>query len=229
MAEFHFIEDYEKHIKSLKKSYPIDEAMSLAVGGDYERIGQILVDILSYAGLRDGMSVIDFGCGSGRAAKAISSRYQIELTGFDVVQDLLDYAALVCPKNYRFFLNRSLKIPAETNSTDMVFAFSVFTHLLHEETYLYLEEISRILKTDGTLVFSFLEFKMPTHWAVFDNTVKLQKESNKPHLNMFIERNQIQAFADHMNFDIQEFVDGTRALSDKGALGQSIAILRSKR
>lgn len=32
MAEFHFVEDYETYVRRLISSYPIDEAMSLALG-----------------------------------------------------------------------------------------------------------------------------------------------------------------------------------------------------
>jgi len=46
MAQFHFIEDYERHVAHLIKKYPIDEAMSLAIGGSYQEIGTIEADIL---------------------------------------------------------------------------------------------------------------------------------------------------------------------------------------
>ena len=41
MAEFHFVKDYVKLVRRLKWKHPIDEAMSIAVGGDYERISDI--------------------------------------------------------------------------------------------------------------------------------------------------------------------------------------------
>src|SRR5258708_7287860 len=45
-----------------------DEAMSLAVGGEFEAIGLIERDLLIFIGLpRDGY-VVDVGCGSGRLA-----------------------------------------------------------------------------------------------------------------------------------------------------------------
>ena len=59
MAQFHFVEDYERHVAQLIEKYPIDEAMSLAVGGSYHEIGAIEADILRYTGLKDAMSLID--------------------------------------------------------------------------------------------------------------------------------------------------------------------------
>lgn len=33
MAQFHYVEDYERLVSELISKHPIDEAMSLAVGG----------------------------------------------------------------------------------------------------------------------------------------------------------------------------------------------------
>src|SRR6202044_2186977 len=181
MAQFHFVEDYERHVAQLIEKYSIDEAMSLAVGGSYQKIGTIEADILRYAGLTNGMSVVDLGCGSGRLASALGQSMNIEFTGIDIIQSLLDYAKTKTPNNYRFLLHRELNIPAPSNQTDFVSAFSVFTHLLHAETYIYLKDIKRILKKGGKLVFSFLEFSLEAHWAIFEATVDAQKNhSNLP-------------------------------------------------
>jgi len=136
MAEFHFVEDYENHVRSL---IAIDEAMSLAVGGQYKEFGAIERAVLQYAGLKNGMSLIDLGCGSGRLASELSGRMKIEYLGIDIIQELLTYAQSKSDEAYRFVVNRALNIPSSDSSADMVSAFSVFTHLLHAETYLYLE------------------------------------------------------------------------------------------
>ena len=52
MAEFHFVEDYERHVARLLEQHSEDEAMSLAVGGSYAEFGVIEADILVYAGLK---------------------------------------------------------------------------------------------------------------------------------------------------------------------------------
>jgi SAM-dependent methyltransferase len=127
MAQFHFVEDYEAHVAGLLKSRQLDQAMSLAEGGSYREIGQIEEQIVRYAGLQDGMSLIDLGCGSGRLAHVLSESIKIEYLGTDVVQALLDYAKSKCAKNYKFKLHRELSIPAAKKSADTICAFSVFT------------------------------------------------------------------------------------------------------
>jgi len=97
MTNFHFVDDYERHVDHLIRNHPLPEAMSLAVGGCYEEFSVILAEVLVQNGLRDGMSLVDLGCGSGRAVKGISKRVKIGYLGTDVVKRLLDYAATVCP------------------------------------------------------------------------------------------------------------------------------------
>lgn len=223
MAKFHFVEDYERHIKKLVKAHDLDEAMSLAVGGGYERIGHIQADLLLKFGLRNNMILADVGCGSGRTATAVSKVVDINYEGFDVVKRLLDYAATKCPSHYQFILNRDIHLPSTDERYDMVCAFSLFTHLLHEETFVYLGDMFRTLKPGGKVVFSFLEFAMESHWRVFEGTADAMLQSKRPHLNMFIERNVIEVMADKIGFCKPIFIDATTPLSPHGAMGQSLA------
>lgn len=227
MAQFHFVEDYERHVARLIKRHPIDEAMSLAVGGNYDEIGGIEDEILAHAGLTDGARVVDFGCGSGRLAAAMARNRDVDYLGIDVVEALLAYARGRCPAHYRFRLNRALTLPVETGSVDMIAAFSVFTHLLQTETYLYLEDMIRCLRPGGTVVCSFLELAAPNAWHAFHETVEQQRISMVPNLNMFLERSQIALFAERLGYRAVAFVDAAAAPWPSGLpLGQSVAILR---
>ncbi len=229
MAEFHFVEDYERHVRDLLQAHPLDKAMSLAVGGDYEKVGAIELAILRHAGLVDGMSLIDLGCGSGRLADALGREMRLEYLGTDIVQSLLDYARTKTPANYRFALHRDLSLPAEDASADMVSAFSVFTHLLHEESFLYLQDGWRTLRRGGRIVFSFLEFASPAHWAVFQRMLDERRSSARSPLNTFIDRDAIRVWAKHLSYEVECLIDGTQAPWKGTALGQSIAILRKPR
>lgn len=227
MAKFHFVEDYERHVDGLIEKYPIDEAMSRAVGGDFERVGGMLLNMLNHAGLTGDMSVFDLGCGSGRLASALDkSGTSIQYTGTDVVQKLLDYAADRAPAHYRFINHPQLSLPVEDESIDIACAFSVFTHLLHHETYAYLRDMRRALKTGGKAVFSFLEFGDPGHWNVFQNLVgQLDRYGEVKHIDMFIERSVIERWSEDLGFSAS-FVNGGDRPNGADPLGQSVAILR---
>ena len=225
MAQFHFVEDYERLIAHLVATHPIDEAMALAVGGGpYDIFGQMESDILRAAGMSDGMHVVDLGCGSGRLAAALHASANVSYTGIDIVQALLDYAQSRAPR-YAFKLHRGLSIPLPDDSADLVSAFSLFTHLLQAETYLYLEESVRILRPGGKVVFSFLEFAEPKHWAIFEATRNAARDSTGDHLNMFMERSAISLWAGKLGLVAETFHD-SNAKWGGHELGQSIAVLR---
>jgi SAM-dependent methyltransferase len=226
MAQFHFVEDYERHVSHLLTHHPIDEAMSLAVGGDYDHIGKVERSVLRQMGLVDGMFVIDLGCGSGRLAHALGREFTIDYLGIDIVASLLDYAKTKSPPNFRFLMHRELTLPENDNTADIICAFSLFTHLLHTESYIYLEEMRRVLKPGGKIIFSFLEFAAPEHWAVFDATLAAQRITSTPHLNMFTERNVIDVWCAHLGLRREAFIDAADPRWDGDSLGQAVAILR---
>ncbi|MBB5508169.1 class I SAM-dependent methyltransferase [Paraburkholderia atlantica] len=228
MAQFHFVEDYERYVNDLVEKYPIDEAMARAVGGGhYDGIGRIELNILKHAGLQSGMAVFDLGCGSGRLATALGdSGMDIRYIGTDVVQALLDYARTKSPAHYQFIRHAQLSIPKEDESLDIFCAFSVFTHLLHHETYRYLEDAHRALKPGGLAVFSFLEYADPAHWDVFEYTLDKQKKGEEIPLNMFIERNVIEKLAEQTGFTVSQFLNGWDRVNDGDPLGQSVCVLK---
>lgn len=226
MAKFHFVKDYERHVAQLVATHPIDEAMSLAVGGSYTEVGRIEADILAYAGLSDGMSVFDLGCGSGRLGVGLAQRFNIRFTGTDVVQQLLDYARRKCPAHYQFKKHCELSIPMVDSSVDIASAFSVFTHLLHEETFIYLEDMRRVLRPGGKIVLSHVEFAAAHQWPVFAATVQQKKTAVRAPLNMFIECSAILVWARHLGLEVVETINGSLHPWGDQPLGQSIAILQ---
>lgn len=232
---------YERHVRQIKTQRDLDGAMRHAVGGEFEAYGIVERELLRYYGLLPEHYLVDVGCGSGRLAKPLGSYSTGPYLGTDVVAELVDYARGLCARpEWRFETVTGLTIPEEAERADMVCFFSVFTHLLHEQTYLYLEEAKRVLKPGGRIVFSFLEFSMPVHWAVFEKTVEDARCSREHPLNVFIERSAIGTWASHLGMEILDVRDGTdrfvplphpvslesgEVLEGLGNLGQSICVL----
>jgi ubiquinone/menaquinone biosynthesis C-methylase UbiE len=118
---------------------PRDEAMQIAVRGDFDAIGGIELALLRVYGLGSDGYLIDVGCGSGRLAKPLSAYLRGRFSGFDLVSDLVEYAReTVRPPDWRFETISHISIPEPDGCADMVCFFSVFTHLLHEHSYRYL-------------------------------------------------------------------------------------------
>jgi SAM-dependent methyltransferase len=196
------IRRYERTVASIIKYKP-DEAMELAVGGGFEQMGKLIADTLERVGLRDGSSVIDLGCGSGRLASELGRRFpNLTYLGTDILQPLLDHAVKLSPPHFRFVLHKDISIPAPDASADFCIAFSVFTHLLHEHSFLYLEDAVRVVRPGGTIVFSFLESE--NHWGQFEQSLKEQKLPDWP-LTMFIERPMIESWAKHLNLKVKGY------------------------
>jgi SAM-dependent methyltransferase len=239
--KFNLQQAYETWVDRTKGALPHEAAMQRAIGGEFEAFGIIQVEILRHYGLASTGSVIDVGCGSGRTAIPLSKDHRGPYLGVDLVKDLVDHARAHCARpDWKFKVVSGLTIPAPDQSADMVCFFSVFTHLLHEQSYLYLQEARRTLKPGGRIVLSFLEFRMASHWTIFANTVEDARRADEHPLNVFIDRDALHAWAAHLGLAVVDIRDGDQpfvplpvpvtldsgAVMDKlGHLGQSICVL----
>ena len=218
---------YQQHFDSLKENLDTAQAAELAVGGRFDEIGKIELEILKENELTRDMFVIDVGCGSGRLTKQLANFGVSKYLGTDILPELLEHARKFTPNNdWTLSEVNNLIIPAEDGIADFVCFFSVFTHLLHEQTFLYLKEAKRVLKQNGKIIFSFLEFAVPSHWIVFETNLG-HYENN--HLNMFIEQNTIKLWAMKLGLSIQSITrgDNNQIINDiegDKSLGQSIAV-----
>jgi SAM-dependent methyltransferase len=198
MGKLNLVKRYQKYVQSLGRG---DRAMEYAVGGDFEVIGVLERAILIQYGLQPNDYVIDVGCGSGRLAKPLSAYLHGPYLGIDVVRKLVDHArALVDRPDWRFETTGGIKIPERDDAADMVCFFSVFTHVLHEQSYTYLREARRVPKPGGRAVFSFLEFAVPAHWPLFENAVA-HIGGQRP-LTVFLDQDAIDAWGAHLHLSI---------------------------
>ena len=234
---------YSNLVKSLKNSHETDRAMELAVGGDFKPFGALELETLKHFGLKEDSYVIDVGCGSGRLAKPLSSYLKGPYLGIDIVPELVEHAKTIVGRpDWRFAVAEGLRIPEKDGVADFVCFFSVFTHLLLEQTYVYLQEAKRVLKPGGRVVFSFVDLSVPDHWQVFEFTVADLEVNSQP-LNMFFGEDAIRAWARHLELDVHAIQRGDEpyvpltepivfesgaVIENLGTLGQSVGVLQKK-
>jgi SAM-dependent methyltransferase len=244
MDKLDFKESYSRLVESFKQAHGNEQAMKLAVGGEFEAMGFLELETLKHLGLKEDSYLIDVGCGSGRLAKPLAEYLTGKYLGIDIVSELVDHARqFVGRPDWRFELAKGLSIPEEDATADMVCFFSVFTHLLHEQTYVYLQDAKRVLKPGGRIVFSFLDFTIPGHWPAFESNVGDLGINFQP-LNMFISKDAIPVWAEHLGLRVQVIEDGDKpfvplsqpvvfesgAVAEKiGSIGQSICVLQKVR
>ena len=229
---------YREKTQHLLLTKPVKAAMSLAIGGEFDAIGQLERALLEHLGLGADSFLVDVGCGSGRLAvqlKGVPCSY----TGIDVVEDLLNYARATCKRpDWKFAEAVGFSIPEADGVADFVCFFSVITHLSHADAFRYLRDAARVLRPGGKIVISFLEFKIPAHWAVFAQL--LDEGSEHQVLNQFISRDALGAWATHLNLEVDCIHDGDTphipianditmengtVMTGMGYLGQSVCVL----
>jgi ubiquinone/menaquinone biosynthesis C-methylase UbiE len=214
-------------VRTLMSEMPHDQAMEVAIGGGFELYGGIQMATLRHYGLPQDGYLIDVGCGSGRLARPLSKWLTGRYLGIDLVPELLAHARKLADRpDWRFELIDDIGIPEADGQADMVCFFSVLTHLLHEQSYLYLEEARRVLKPGGAIVFSFLEFAEPGHMPVFRATVKEARLRSRHPLNVFVDRAAIAAWAGELDMIVEEIRAGGDLIVPEGAQGQATCVLR---
>jgi SAM-dependent methyltransferase len=213
---WHSVRSYEALVARKRRMHKGDHdmAMMASIGAlsreEFISQGDGHVAVLVHNGLRDGMSVYDLGCGSGRTAMALQrSGWQGSYKGADIVGSLVDYLKSKCP-GYAAVVHRDLSIEAPDSSVDMIFHWSVFTHLYPEECYLYMEDSFRALKPGGKLVFSFLEMEDEQHHTIFRRRLQqFRRKGWSATLDSLLHRDWIRFWARDIGFEHVTFTDGT--------------------
>ena len=99
-------------------------------------------------------SILDFGCGCGRVARWWSGSARPRVFGCDYDGRLTQW----CKVNLPFMkvkINGSRPpLPFKSDTFDLVYAISLFTHLTASAQSQWLEDITRVLKPGGLLLFT---------------------------------------------------------------------------
>lgn len=235
--------DYPAIVRDNLANYSLDEAMHMSVGGNFRLIGAIEEGILIEYGLNAQHSVLDIGCGSGRLAARLARYPEIAYHGTDVSPEMLQYAATICNRqDFRFSCVTGSVVPSTDILFDFACFFSVFTHLLPEDMYLYLLAARKTLKPGGLVIASFLEFRLAGHMAIFLDTVaRIDAGTLNQELNVYLHAEDATILAQKAGFEVisyhpgdQQFIrlpnpDELRDIADIAGLftlGQSLVVLR---
>jgi ubiquinone/menaquinone biosynthesis C-methylase UbiE len=152
-------------MRTMSRRHPTLEAAVLRTTGAADLdFGTVQLSILRAAGLGESGYVIDVGCGSGRLGLALKSFPDIRYMGIDIVPEMIPFAREKCDRpDWRFVVVEGLSIPEQNGAADYVSFFSVVTHLTPQESFQYLRDAARTLKSGGKIVASFLDKNVKDH------------------------------------------------------------------
>jgi SAM-dependent methyltransferase len=106
-------------------------------------------------GLKEGATILDFGCSSGRVLRHFFREHHSlgwKLLGVDIQARPIEWMRQHFPQQFEVFVGTLLPhLPFEDRSIDFIFGFSVFTHIkfLWDN---WLLELRRVLKPSGLLL-----------------------------------------------------------------------------
>jgi len=140
--------------------------------------------------------VCEWGCGPARVIqhlRALDRFSKVELVGTDYNTKTISW----CKENFKdieFHLNRlEPPLPLQSEQFDCVYAISVFTHLSEKMHYLWMQELLRIVKPGGVLIFTtqgdgYVDALLPDERSRYDAgniVVRGKVEEGKKHYCAF--------------------------------------------
>ncbi|HEX4751163.1 MAG TPA: FkbM family methyltransferase [Bryobacteraceae bacterium] len=103
----------------------------------------------------DNLAVMDFGCSSGRVLRHFlpeMREHGWKVTGVDVSARRIEWMRRNFPQEFQVYTGTALPIlPFESNTFDVIYGFSVFTHIKFLWD-MWLLELRRVLKPGGLLI-----------------------------------------------------------------------------
>lgn len=230
------IDIYETLISRRQKYEP--KKGDIYVGsGDFIKQGEHHLYLLrEYAYLGKSDYVLDIGSGIGRTAVALTKylNKEAKYEGFDVVEKGVKWCNSKIKRDFPNFnfayvpLNNDLyntsvkkaskfKFPYEKDTFDVVFLFSVFTHMKISEIDNYLSEIQRVLKPKAKCLATFFLYNSENEnkissiknfgFPVKKEGFRLMSENVKS-ANIAIEENLLKQMISTKKLKIVSIMDG---------------------
>ena len=154
-----FLEAYAEHTNLRVKDNPKG-----AIGreDEWETHGKLQLEFMIKEGLRPHHTLLDVGCGVGRAARRFVPYLEAaNYVGIDISQGALDYAIQLAAdegweqKGPVFLINSDLAGLEDHGPFNFMWAHSVMTHLPPQQAELMISNAAALLATNGRFCFTY--------------------------------------------------------------------------
>ncbi|HAC66152.1 MAG TPA: hypothetical protein DCF68_22120 [Cyanothece sp. UBA12306] len=137
-----------------RPGYSPDDDQNYIEWGKYDR-DNIYSIIEKHYGIHDNMSILDFGCSSGRVLRHFYPQLKENnwnLYGTDIQAFLVEWMRRNFPPEFKIMCGCTFPhLPFEDSSLDVIYGISVFTHTKYLWD-LWLAEFKRVLKPGGICI-----------------------------------------------------------------------------
>ena len=131
--------------------------------------------VRSYA--LDPQAVLDFGCGWGRITRCALEHLPTErITGCDPIPEMIALCRRMLPCRF-IQIDPLPPSPFDSASFDLIYAYSVFSHLSEAAANAWIAEFKRILSPGGTLVITTRGDDFIPKFATLPNFNRIQEEA----------------------------------------------------
>lgn len=163
---------YERLYEAHAQRYPDEEVVG---AGKFELIGRLELAVLVAEGLVPSATLVDLGCGIGRmASHAIPYLVGGHYIGTDIsasmlrrAQGRIDAATPDPPCRVSWVKQVGTRFDVPDASVDAFCAYSVFTHVEHEDSFNFLRDARRAVRPGGFFVFSCLPMDLTASCDIF--------------------------------------------------------------
>lgn len=221
-------------------------------------VWEFRVYLTMYCGLRTDESVMEIGCNHGRTMLSLAQylRTPGRYEGFDIAREQVEYAqrnvgSAQCSVGFHYvdvyneFYNPEGKLdvavfefPCGPDEFDVVFAASVFTHMLPPGVANYIKQTGRVLKPGGRALFSvfvldYFRGKGTALSPVYDYVHKLDGyddvaiiDPNRPEAFIAYSKARLEQMVADAGLELTRLVPGTWSTSHPvGVCDQDLIVL----
>ena len=113
-------------------------------------------------------SILEFGCGAGRLVQCVADLApQAAISGCDVEPEVIRQCRRRCPRG-RFVVNHwAPPLDMADEAFDVVYSYSVFTHLSEPNHTAWLKELARLVRSGGLMLHTVHSYEYLRRTACF--------------------------------------------------------------
>jgi len=159
--------------------------------------------------VQPGDHVLELGCGVGRIGRELAPHCR-QWTGVDISDNMIGHAELRLNElpNANFHrLSRTSLDMLEDDSIDKAYSIAVFCHMDKEDLYLYLQELSRVVKPGGQIFVETWNLSSDVGWRRWAYEPRVWKNSDHSKRkdvarNQFCTPDEFELYVSRAGFDV---------------------------